>query len=568
MILLLVVLATVATLSNFGSAEAEEVVSPLKQVQQGALVEQVSCNGDKILMSTPSGKPACVSTESAGTLKLRGFSEVVPAFGNGVADAFMSTSIPLLPDEETYTITLAGSENPDEGVISYTIAGGDITSIVPIVDAEVTPDIPGGALIISINATDDGYVTLTIPRTVADSNLAGGGDDIYFVLVDGEEVDYKESKTDYARTLTIDFVAGSEEIEIIGTFVAAEFDTMEKEEVMPPLKQVQQGALVGQVSCNGDRILMLTLSGQPACVFSPPHLLESRGFVFVEMPSRISHEELVEIFDLRVIVVPAEMPAPVGYLSSWRVAWPDYQTQQDDITMIEYDRRLYREIDLDYEFAGGKVNSYLGVDEIEMAFFFADVTTQGTFNVTIPYLLFPPVTSANIPEFLLLQAYDGALNPGNTVIVRNQTSTSQVFSFEVSPGYGDITLFFNTSIPIADGYPFFWPIINFYANGLHHAGSCDGNLIFIPKADGTHVCMQPIMLETILINFGDNAGDTKYDKIIKKYEEYTCPADAPVFLVRYDYSETTCVPHDMVPDQNTRVWKGDDTLFGNQYDLG
>ena len=98
--------------------------------------------------------------------------------------------------------------------------------------------------------------------SVADSNLAGGGDDIYFVLVDGEEVDYKESKTDCARTLTIDFVADSEEIKIIGLFVAAEFDTVEKEEVMPPLKQVQQGALVGQVSYNGDRILMLTPSGQ------------------------------------------------------------------------------------------------------------------------------------------------------------------------------------------------------------------------------------------------------------------------------------------------------------------
>ena len=203
MILLLVVLATVATLSNFGSAEAEEVVSPLKQVQQGALVEQVSCVGDRILMSTPSGRPACIHPESAGMLELRGFSEVVPAFGNGVADAFMSTSIPLLPDEETYTITLAGSENPDEGVISYTIAGGDITSIVPIVDAEYVTGIPGGALPVSINATDDGYVILTIPRVVADAGGGPGKDIDYFVLVDGEEVDYKEgSKTDYARTLS------------------------------------------------------------------------------------------------------------------------------------------------------------------------------------------------------------------------------------------------------------------------------------------------------------------------------------------------------------------------------
>ena len=344
--------------------------------------------------------------------------------------------------------------------------------------------------------------------------------------------------------------------------MAAAFDTIEKEEVMPPLKQVQQGVPVQQVSCNGDRILMLTPSGQPACVFSPPHLLESRGFVFVEIPSRISNGELAEIFDIRVIVDPAEKPKGVF--------WPDFQTQQDDPTMIEYSRTIYREIELNYEFSGGKVNSYLGVDSAVIVFLSADVTTQGTFNVTIPYILFPPVTSANIPEFALYEIFGGVSAIDSAITVRNQTSTSQVLSFGVLPGSGDIVFTFNIDfIPVSD-YPEFVHVLNFYASGLHHAGSCDGNLIFIPKADGTHACMQPIMLETILLNYEHRAGESVYETIIKKYEEYACPADAPVFLVSYDYSETTCVPHDMVPDQHNmrEFWKGDYTLFGNQYDLG
>ena len=278
---------------------------------------------------------------------------------------------------------------------------------------------------------------------------------------------------------------------------------MEKEEAMPPLKQVQQGALVGQVSCNGDRILMLTPSGQPACVFSPPHLLESRGFVFVEMPSRISDEELVEIFDLRVITDPAEMPAPFGNKGDLGVFWPDFQTQQDDITMIEYYGHLYREIELDYELSGGKANSYLGVDDFAIMFLFADVTTQGTFNVTIPYSLYPPITAPNLHNFFPVES--GGVFTGNS-IVRNQTSTSQIFSFEVSPGSGDMSLHFIQPVSFTIDLR---SIIGFYNSGfLHYEGSCDGNLIPIPKADGTHACMQPIMLETILVNFGGNAGDS------------------------------------------------------------
>jgi predicted secreted protein with PEFG-CTERM motif len=45
-------------------------------------------------------------------------------------------------------------------------------------------------------------------------------------LIDGEEVDFDETTTSIDRTLTIEFPAGAEEIEIIGTFVVPEFGTI------------------------------------------------------------------------------------------------------------------------------------------------------------------------------------------------------------------------------------------------------------------------------------------------------------------------------------------------------
>jgi predicted secreted protein with PEFG-CTERM motif len=81
------------------------------------------------------------------------------------------------------------------------------------------------SLLVYIESTDDGTITLTIPRSVLDATI-NNGDDEFFVLVDGEEVNFDEITTSTDRTLTINFLAGTEEIEIIGTFVIPEFGTI------------------------------------------------------------------------------------------------------------------------------------------------------------------------------------------------------------------------------------------------------------------------------------------------------------------------------------------------------
>jgi predicted secreted protein with PEFG-CTERM motif len=111
------------------------------------------------------------------------------------------------------TITIQDSTD----LISYEIKNGKVINVIPDMDAV--------SLLVYIESSDDGSITLTIPRSVLDATV-NNGEGEFFVLVDGEEVDFEEIITLTDRTLTINFSAGTEEIEIIGTFVIPEFGTI------------------------------------------------------------------------------------------------------------------------------------------------------------------------------------------------------------------------------------------------------------------------------------------------------------------------------------------------------
>ncbi len=103
-------------------------------------------------------------------------------------------------------------------LILYEITNGRILGVTPIVD--------DNSLVVSIETTGDGSLQLTIPRTVLESVTDGSDDDV-FILADGEEYDdYEITVTDTDRTITIQFKEGTEEIEIIGTWVIPEFGTI------------------------------------------------------------------------------------------------------------------------------------------------------------------------------------------------------------------------------------------------------------------------------------------------------------------------------------------------------
>ena len=99
-----------------------------------------------------------------------------------------------------------------EFMVSYKITGGNLISI--------TPDVEANSLIIAITASQDGSLVITLPRSLIDAKM-GAQDDAFFVLIDGKQVGFEETTTSTDRTLTIQFPAGANKIEIIGTFAVS-----------------------------------------------------------------------------------------------------------------------------------------------------------------------------------------------------------------------------------------------------------------------------------------------------------------------------------------------------------
>jgi predicted secreted protein with PEFG-CTERM motif len=193
-------------------------VSVIVKAPNGNLVSiaQVTVGADKKFSTEVTAGGALMKAVGAYTVTVQYGSENRSAtatfeFGGS------STVTPPTPVDNTgitdTTISVQGSSD----LVGYEITGGKLLSVMPDVDAN--------SLIISVDASEDGSLTLTIPRSVLDATI-NGGDDEFFVLVDGEEVDFDETTSSTSRTLTIPFQAGAEEIEIIGTFVVPEFGTI------------------------------------------------------------------------------------------------------------------------------------------------------------------------------------------------------------------------------------------------------------------------------------------------------------------------------------------------------
>ena len=76
------------------------------------------------------------------------------------------------------------------------------------------------SLIFEIEVLESGGdISITFERDFFDAKL-GNSDDDFFVLSDADEITFEEVKTDESRTLSFSLSAGTEEVEIIGTFLA------------------------------------------------------------------------------------------------------------------------------------------------------------------------------------------------------------------------------------------------------------------------------------------------------------------------------------------------------------
>ena len=82
-------------------------------------------------------------------------------------------------------------------------------------------------IIVQIESTDNGTISLDLPREFIGAEKQDGKDDTFIILIDGEEVAYQEPVIfSDSRVITINFEAGDSDIQIIGTYVVPEFGTI------------------------------------------------------------------------------------------------------------------------------------------------------------------------------------------------------------------------------------------------------------------------------------------------------------------------------------------------------
>src|SRR5579864_5354997 len=119
----------------------------------------------------------------------------------------------------TFQFTGSNAGGPSGNTIK--VDGTDLSVTYSITNGKVLgikADIQSKSLIVSIQTTGDGVLTVTLPRSLINATLPSGQDDKYYVLVDSQEADFQEiGTTTTDRTLSIPFTDGTQEIEIIGT---------------------------------------------------------------------------------------------------------------------------------------------------------------------------------------------------------------------------------------------------------------------------------------------------------------------------------------------------------------
>ena len=120
-------------------------------------------------------------------------------------------SLSRVPPKETKVVRGSKEIATVDGgdyTLAYQITGGKISSIIPLTDRN--------SLLISLDTSDDGELTITLPRLMIDA-MAGPHNLDLNVLCDRERIEVHETVTVESRTVTIPFNVGSRKIEIIGS---------------------------------------------------------------------------------------------------------------------------------------------------------------------------------------------------------------------------------------------------------------------------------------------------------------------------------------------------------------
>jgi predicted secreted protein with PEFG-CTERM motif len=175
------------------------VVSPLNAI---ITIAQVQVNDDATFGTTLSTAGAMWKYDGTYTIKVQ--------YGDNKRDKVqveLTGGISSKPTTPSSVKCGANSVSADGNCINYTITGGVVTG--------ASINTKDNSVIVRINANNDGTITLSPSKAVLDG--------VFMVLVDDQEwddVQYDGNK------VTVMFPAGTEKIELIGTFVVPEFGTI------------------------------------------------------------------------------------------------------------------------------------------------------------------------------------------------------------------------------------------------------------------------------------------------------------------------------------------------------
>lgn len=137
---------------------------------------------------------------------------------NAIAEAsiMFSTQKEDLTVEDLFEVDAGQSGTFD---VQYAIGGGKVS------DMFVEPE--ALSLVVELDSTDDGSITLSLPREFIDAKKQNSKDERFIVLLDNNEIPYDEVKTTKeSRTIRVAFEEDTSQIRIIGTYAIPEFGLM------------------------------------------------------------------------------------------------------------------------------------------------------------------------------------------------------------------------------------------------------------------------------------------------------------------------------------------------------
>ena len=133
---------------------------------------------------------------------------------NVTAQASFTFQSSLVPTSNAFQLKESNSQQTFN--VNYTISGGAVKTM--------TIDAQSLSVIVSVNSTSDGTITLQLPRALIDAKTNSGQDDAFIILIDGAEVKpQSESGDNNFRNITVQFLQGDQDIEVIGTQIVPEF---------------------------------------------------------------------------------------------------------------------------------------------------------------------------------------------------------------------------------------------------------------------------------------------------------------------------------------------------------